>query len=142
MSAGLSVERPVVENGVGVTVLTRAPAAQQRSARRSRQPTERCQWCGQELPQAGRVGRRRRYCAQACRQRAYESRRALDRGEIPGDAVVLTAAERADLADRLFQMRCAAEDVATAVAESADKAELAAMVGALLDSARAAERIR
>ena len=85
----------------------------------------RCQWCGRELPSSSGVGRRRRYCAQACRQRAYENRNALERGAIPADAVVLTQQERDDLADRLYQVRCAAEDVATALAESAGPAELA-----------------
>ncbi|GGL91552.1 hypothetical protein [Nakamurella endophytica] len=104
--------------------------------------TRWCEWCNRELPEAGRVGRRRRYCSHACRQRAYESRRAVERGELPQDAVVLTIAERDDLADRLYQVRCAAEDVATALAESADRDELAAVVRALLENARAAERIR
>ncbi len=102
----------------------------------------RCQWCGRELPSATGVGRRRRYCAQACRQRAYENRNALERGAIPADAVVLTQQERDDLADRLFQVRCAAEDVATALAESASPAELAPLVSEMLSAARSAERIR
>ena len=103
---------------------------------------ERCLWCGRELPTSSTVGRRRRYCAQACRQRAYENRNALERGAIPADAVVLTAQERDDLADRLYQMRCAAEDVATALAEAADPAELSALVAEMLATARSAERIR
>lgn len=103
---------------------------------------ERCQWCGRELPTSTGVGRRRRYCAQACRQRAYENRNALERGAIPTDAVVLTQQERDDLADRLYQVRCAAEDVATALAESAGPAELAPLVTEMLAAARSAERIR
>jgi hypothetical protein len=102
----------------------------------------RCQWCGRELPSSSGVGRRRRYCAQACRQRAYENRNALERGSIPPDAVVLTQQERDDLADRLFQVRCAAEDVATALSESAGPAELAPLVSEMLAAARSAERIR
>lgn len=102
----------------------------------------RCLWCGRELPSANGVGRRRRYCAQACRQRAYENRNALERGAIPADAVVLTQQERDDLADRLYQVRCAAEDVATALAESAGPAELAPLVSEMLAAARSAERIR
>ena len=102
----------------------------------------RCLWCGRELPSANGVGRRRRYCAQACRQRAYENRNALERGAIPADAVVLTQQERDDLADRLYQVRCAAEDVATALGESAGPAELAPLVSEMLAAARAAERIR
>lgn len=103
----------------------------------------RCQWCGRELDQgAGGVGRPRMYCAQSCRQRAYEHRSALQRGGLPADAVVLSAAERDDLADRLFQVRCAAEDVATALAEAAPPSEMQFLVGELIAAARAAERIR
>ena len=108
----------------------------------SRSGPVRCLWCGRELPSATGVGRRRRYCAQACRQRAYENRNALERGAIPPDAVVLTQQERDDLADRLYQVRCAAEDVATALAEAADPAELAPLVSEMLAAARSAERIR
>ena len=102
----------------------------------------RCLWCGRELPSSNGVGRRRRYCAQACRQRASENRNALERGAIPADAVVLTQQERDDLADRLYQVRCAAEDVATALAESAGPAELGPLVSEMLAAARSAERIR
>ena len=103
----------------------------------------RCQWCGRELGNGhGGVGRPRMYCAQSCRQRAYEHRSALQRGGLPTDAVVLSAAERDDLADRLFQVRCAAEDVATALAEKASVSEMHLLVGELIAAARAAERIR
>ena len=112
------------------------------SGRAPRSGPVRCQWCGRELPAASGVGRRRRYCAQACRQRAYENRNALERGQIPPDAVVLSLQERDDLADRLYQVRCAAEDVATALAESARPSELAPLVTGLLLAARSAERIR
>lgn len=102
----------------------------------------RCQWCGRRLPDPTGVGRRRKYCGQSCRQRAYEDRTVLTRREMPSDAVVLTAAERDDLADRLYQMSCAAEDVATALAEGATRTELSDLIGALQAAARAAERIR
>jgi len=107
----------------------------------SRAP-DRCLWCGRELAGATGVGRRRRYCAQACRQRAYENRNALERGVLPPDAVVLTVQERDDLADRLYQVRCAAEDVATALAERAPRGELESLVDELLAAAQSAERIR
>lgn len=102
----------------------------------------RCGWCGRTLPDQDGAGRRRKYCGQSCRQRAYEDRHALTRRGLPADVVVLSAAQRDDLADRLYQMSCAAEDVATALAESAPRAELADMVEALVTAARAAERIR
>lgn len=102
----------------------------------------RCQWCGRRLPDQDGVGRRRRYCAQSCRQRAYEDRHTIRRGAAPVDGVLLTTQERDDLADRLYQVQCAAEDVATALAESAERSELVGLVEVLLDAARAADRIR
>jgi hypothetical protein len=111
------------------------------TAGREQAPT-RCLWCARELPSAGALGRRRRYCAQACRQRAYENRNALQRGGLPADAVVLSADERDDLADRLYQVRCAAEDVATALAEGARAGELGLLIDQLVRSARQAEHIR
>ncbi|MTD16834.1 hypothetical protein GIS00_23145 [Nakamurella sp. YIM 132087] len=113
-----------------------------RAGTRRRGAPVRCEWCGRELPVQEGVGRRRRYCGQACRQRAYEQRNAVERGVLPEDAVVLSTEERDDLADRLFQVRCAAEDVATALQESAGKAELADLVETLMDAAKAAERLR
>lgn len=66
----------------------------------------------------------------------------LQRGGLPEDAVMLTADERESLSDRLFQVRCAAEDVATAVAEGADAGELGPLVQELLATARKAEVLR
>ena len=139
VSAATSVltSTPALSSGT-----TLSSAATLSSSGGTRSGPERCQWCGRELPTSTGVGRRRRYCAQACRQRAYENRNALERGAIPTDAVVLTQQERDDLADRLYQVRCAAEDVATALAESAGPAELAPLVTEMLAAARSAERIR
>ncbi len=61
---------------------------------------------------------------------------------IPADSVVLSAQEAADLADRWFAARCAAEDVATAVAEGAADAQLAALCAQLVAQVRDAERLR
>ena len=68
------------------------------------------------------MGRRRQYCRQSCRQRAYEQRASINGvkgASLPADAVVLSADEAADLSDRVYQVRCAAEDVATALDEGA-----------------------
>ncbi|MEU5843663.1 hypothetical protein [Rhodococcus sp. NPDC047139] len=100
-----------------------------------------CLWCGRPVAELG-TGRRRRYCRQSCRQRAYEQRSTTRRAGLPDDAVVLTAAEVEALADRAFRVRCAAEDVATAVAEGAGGDELAALCRELLELARDAERLR
>ncbi|RVW08735.1 hypothetical protein EGT67_14505 [Prescottella agglutinans] len=106
----------------------------------SRKPVS-CVWCGREVAAVG-IGRRRRYCRQSCRQRAYEQRTAVKGTSIPADAVVLTAEEASALSDRMFELRCAAEDVATAIAEDADRAELTALADRLVAMARDAERYR
>jgi hypothetical protein len=91
------------------------------------------------------MGRRRQYCRQSCRQRAYEQRASINRGEagglpaLPADAVVLSADDAADLSDRVYQVRCAAEDVATALDEGAAAAELRELCDVLISAARAAD---
>lgn len=55
------------------------------------------------------------------------------------NSVVLTAEEAAQLSDRVFEVRCAAEDVATAVDEGADAAELRQLCDALMRAAKAAD---
>lgn len=87
-------------------------------------------------------GRRRKYCKRSCRQRAYEQRTLLEGTSIPPDAVILSAAEAADFGDRLFALRCAAEDLGTAIAERADHSELGELVTTLLELARDAEKLR
>lgn len=85
------------------------------------------------------MGRRRQYCRQSCRQRAYEQRAMVKGSAIPEDAVVLSADEAAELSDRVFQVRCAAEDVATAVDEGAAANELRDLCDALVRAAKAAD---
>ena len=85
------------------------------------------------------MGRRRQYCRQSCRQRAYEQRAQVKGTSVAPDAVVLTADEAADLSDRIYQVRCAAEDVATAAEEGAVGAELRDLCDALLQAAKAAD---
>jgi hypothetical protein len=66
----------------------------------------------------------------------------VQRGGLPEDAVVLSAAELADLQDRLFQLRCAAEDVVTAVEDAADHAELRKLATQVVNVAGELERLR
>ena len=100
--------------------------------------TQPCLWCGREVADAG-LGRRRQYCRQSCRQRAYEHRAALRGTALPADAVVLSADEATRLSDRVFQLRCAAEDVATALDEGANASELRNLCDNLLTAAKAAD---
>lgn len=85
------------------------------------------------------MGRRRQYCRQSCRQRAYEQRALVKGTAVPPDAVVLTADEAAELSDRVYQVRCAAEDVATAVDEGAPADEVRRLCEELLRAAKAAD---
>ncbi|WP_424923307.1 hypothetical protein [Amycolatopsis arida] len=101
-----------------------------------------CGWCGRRLEQSGSVGRRRRYCGQSCRQRAYERRAAVQRSGLPEDAVVLSDAEMTMLQDRLFQLRCAAEDVVTAADDGAGAEELRRMASELARAAHDLEQFR
>jgi hypothetical protein len=109
---------------------------------KTRTDVRHCGWCGLRLPEDGKVGRPRRYCSQSCRQRAYERRSAVQRGGLPEDAVVLSAAELADLQDRLFQLRCAAEDVVTAANDGAGSLELKNLAAAVVENAQGLERLR
>ncbi|WP_216204612.1 hypothetical protein [Amycolatopsis aidingensis] len=111
------------------------------SGRRAARP-QHCGWCGRRLEGELSVGRRRRYCGQSCRQRAYERRSAVQRTGLPEDAVVLSSAEIATLQDRLFQVRCAAEDVATAADEGAEPEQLRRMAKELAYAAGELERLR
>jgi hypothetical protein len=55
------------------------------------------------------------------------------------DSVVLTAEEASELSDRVYQVRCAAEDVATAIDEGAAAVELRELCDALMRAAKAAD---
>jgi hypothetical protein len=58
---------------------------------------------------------------------------------LPADAVVLSADEAADLSDRVYQVRCAAEDIATALDEGAQATELRDLCDVLIRAAQAAD---
>lgn len=100
-----------------------------------------CEWCGREVPQSPR-GRRRKYCDHSCRQRAYEHRRAAG-GAAPATRASgqVGAADVGKLKDGLFELRCAAEDIQTAVLEGADAAELRELCGEMVVKARAVEKL-
>ena len=115
------------------------------------------------MPQSTR-GRRRKYCDQACRQRAYEHRHAsrgaaagAGNGVAGGAAAVATAGagtgaaggeplgvvarDVGKLRDGLFELRCAAEDIQTAVNEGADAADLHELCTELVKKAREIEHM-
>ncbi|WP_245692443.1 hypothetical protein [Geodermatophilus telluris] len=125
--------RRTVGKAVGTTTQlgTDAPAE---DGRQGSGGERRCGWCRRVLPQAGSVGRPRLYCGQACRQRAYEQRNASTQAGLPGDVVLVKRAELDGLQDRLYQLRCAIEDVQTLLAERHTKAELERSLADLVHS--------
>lgn len=125
---------PVTDGAECTNTASDAPAGRRRD--------QYCGWCGRRLEHAASVGRRRRYCGQSCRQRAYERRSAVQRTGLPEDAVVLSEAEISALLDRLFQLRCAAEDVATAAEDGAEAEVLRRLASDLANTVRDLERIR
>ncbi len=59
----------------------------------------RCEWCQQSLGALNEKGRRRRYCSQSCRQRAYQSRKrsrqlGLGEGELIVSSLLLARMNR------------------------------------------------
>ena len=93
------------------------------------------------LPQQSSVGRPRLYCGQACRQRAYEQRTATAKAGLTGDVVLVTRAELDGLQDRLYQLRCALEDVQTLLTERPTKAELERSLTEVLRSTGRLDRL-
>ena len=55
------------------------------------------------------------------------------------DSVVLSADEALELSDRVYQVRCAAEDDAIAIEEGAEGPELRELCDALMRAAKAAD---
>ena len=108
---------------------------------RGSEEPRRCGWCRRVLPEQGSVGRPRLYCGQACRQRAYEQRSATSKAGLPDDVVLVSRAELDGLQDRLYQLRCALEDVQTLLTERPTKAELERSLSELLRSTGRLDRL-
>ncbi|MCA0145566.1 hypothetical protein [Blastococcus sp. LR1] len=87
------------------------------------------------------MGRPRLYCGQACRQRAYEQRSATQKAGLPGDVVLVSRADLDGLQDRLYQLRCALEDVQTMLGEKHTKAELERSLADLVHSTGRLDRL-
>lgn len=90
------------------------------------------------------MGRRKRYCTQSCRQRAYEKRRQLA-GDgtmtVGADAVVLNRSELESIQDRLYVLRSAVEVLADAVDDGADAGELSAVAREVVAAAGDLDRL-
>ncbi|MDO4908560.1 MAG: hypothetical protein Q3962_01745 [Corynebacterium sp.] len=89
----------------------------------------KCKWCGKELDLSKR-GRPKTYCSHSCRQRAYEARQRTEN---------VTDEQMSMLMDRLFELRCQAEDIETACREGVEPAEMTALCQELVHIARKIE---
>ena len=131
--------RSVAQQQAGTAVAEAIPDP--RSSSHAVGEVRRCGWCRRVLAQQGSVGRPRLYCTQACRQRAYEQRAATAKAGLPEDVVLVSRAELDGLQDRLYQLRCALEDVGTLLAERPTKAELERALADLLRSTGRLDRL-
>jgi len=137
-------EQQVEHRGDGHTGHATASRTASRAAARKRRTDgeeRRCGWCRTVLPAQESVGRPRLYCGQACRQRAYEQRSATAKAGLSADVVLVTRTELDGLQDRLYQLRCAIEDVQTLLTEKPTKAELERSLAELVRSTGRLDRL-
>ncbi|AQS73678.1 hypothetical protein CA40472_06975 [Corynebacterium ammoniagenes] len=100
-----------------------------------------CLRCGKSIINQGR-GRPKKYCSPTCKQRAYEKRVALRSFSDNDKALILSPERAVNLHDGLFELRCSAEDIATAVQEEAPASEIRSLVEELVGIARRVEELR
>ena len=94
-----------------------------------------CRWCGRPVtPTVGR-GRPREFCRRSCRQRDYEARQRAARHGLDESDIIVARAERDELRDKLYVLRCAVDDVQRDVAGSPTKQDYADAVSWLLEAA-------
>lgn len=101
-----------------------------------------CAWCGKPISVNNGRGRKRKYCSSSCKQRAYEQRQLLAGTTVDAESVILSKARVAEIRDQLYALRCAAEDVSTAVEEGAGPGELQPLCDELVHLARQLEKLR
>ncbi|WP_342319720.1 hypothetical protein [Corynebacterium mayonis] len=101
-----------------------------------------CAWCGCDLPAQQGRGRKRKFCGNSCKQRAYEQRNNVAGSSIHAESLILHPDKVAAMRDKLFELRCSAEDIATAHAEGADTQEISRMCEELTEIARELEKLR
>jgi len=97
----------------------------------------RCKWCRRPFDAAtGRQGRPRLYCRRSCRQRDYEARRRREELGLTEGELVIARAQLDDLADKLYVLEAAVEDVERDLAEASEGRDYQEAVAWLLDAAR------
>ena len=84
----------------------------------------------------GQRGRPQLYCRRSCRQRDYEARRRQEELGLSEGELVVARAQLDDLADRLYVLEAAIEDVERDLEQSASVADYQQAIAWLLDAAR------
>lgn len=105
--------------------------------------TANCEWCGKEMTVSAR-GRRRKYCSQQCRQRAYEQRIHLTMGAKRPVQTRASGEEESLLSrvgDGLFEVHCLAEDLQSLLRDGADSGVLEDVTEELIMKTREVEHL-
>jgi hypothetical protein len=71
----------------------------------------RCRWCRRVLPPSAKVGRKREFCRQACRQWDWVARQRARELQLSEDELVVARGALDSLRDDLYVLACAVEDV-------------------------------
>jgi hypothetical protein len=118
------------------TVVKQLAKEKKNSPRIARISRETCEWCRQTLGARNSSGRKRVYCSQSCRQRAYQSRkRSKQLGLKEGEVVVSSV-----LLDRMNK-RLQALEVALVEVEAAELQNSDERVNQLYQAARRLRRL-
>jgi hypothetical protein len=96
----------------------------------------RCLWCRRPLVRTNVVGRRREYCRQSCRQRAYEARQQAAVLGLSEDELIVTKQSLETLLDQVYVLQAAVEDVDRDLAATNDPADVRRALEWLLSACR------
>ncbi len=96
----------------------------------------RCGWCRRQLAVGDGPGRKREYCRQSCRQRAYEARQQATQLGLSEGELVMTRQALEKLLDQIYVLQAAVEDVDRDLEQSNDPGEVKRSLEWLLSAAR------
>lgn len=108
----------------------------------TKEPTQRCRWCGEAFAIHPGSGRPRKYCKRSHRQRHYEAKRLADSRGLGPDELLIEASKIDDLRDRIFAFEAACEDAETDLQLDGSLVAHQAVVANLLAAARPILEIR
>jgi hypothetical protein len=97
---------------------------------------DRCIWCRRPLVRTSTVGRRREYCRQSCRQRAYEARQQSVTLGLSENELVVTKQSLETLLDQIYVLQAAVQDVDRDLAVSNEPVDVQRALQWLLSACR------